>query len=104
MRKETGEERWIAPVEKIDRTFVEALQKSIKTPFSMLQSTVEGVTGEILTGSPLDYSAHGFIPGPVVRHDPRYTLPVFRRDPIYLPRTIRLVSIDNTPLVFLLIP
>ena len=37
MRKETGEERWIAPVEKMDRTFVEALQKSIKTPFSELR-------------------------------------------------------------------
>ena len=34
MRKETGEERWVAPVEKLDRTFAAALKKSIKTPFS----------------------------------------------------------------------
>ena len=38
MRKETGEDRWIAPVEKLDRTFVEALKKSIKTPFSASRS------------------------------------------------------------------
>jgi len=41
MRKETGEERWIAPVEKLDRTFVAALQKSIKTPFSEPCGVVE---------------------------------------------------------------
>ncbi|KAL7424205.1 hypothetical protein Q5752_001791 [Cryptotrichosporon argae] len=35
-RKETGDERWVAPVEKLDRTFVGALQKSIKTPFILL--------------------------------------------------------------------
>jgi len=34
MRTETGEERWVAPVEKLDRTFAAALKKSIKTPFS----------------------------------------------------------------------
>jgi MFS family permease len=34
LRKETGDERWIAPVEKSNRTFWEALKKSIKTPFS----------------------------------------------------------------------
>jgi hypothetical protein len=33
MRKETGEEKWIAPMEKVDRTFVSAIQKSVKTPF-----------------------------------------------------------------------
>jgi MFS family permease len=34
LRKETGDERWISPVEKLNRTFWEALKKSIKTPFS----------------------------------------------------------------------
>jgi len=34
LRKE-GEAKWIAPVEKANRTIAEALQKSIKTPFSM---------------------------------------------------------------------
>jgi hypothetical protein len=33
MRKETGEQRWVAPIEQVDRTFSEALKKSIKTPF-----------------------------------------------------------------------
>lgn len=43
MRKETGEQRWIAPVEKLDRTFVEALKKSVKTPFSESHGVVRGL-------------------------------------------------------------
>ena len=34
LRKTTGEERWIAPVEKLNRSFFQALKASIKTPFS----------------------------------------------------------------------
>lgn len=33
-RKETGDERWKAPMEVADKSFIEALQKSTKTPFS----------------------------------------------------------------------
>jgi MFS family permease len=36
MRRETEEDRWIAPVEKVNRTFYEALKKSIRTPFGEL--------------------------------------------------------------------
>jgi hypothetical protein len=35
-RRETGDERWKAPTDLADRSFVAALQKSIKTPFSEL--------------------------------------------------------------------
>jgi hypothetical protein len=35
-RRETGDERWKAPTDLADRSFVAALQKSIKTPFSKL--------------------------------------------------------------------
>jgi hypothetical protein len=33
-RRETGDERWKAPADMADRSFLEALQKSVKTPFS----------------------------------------------------------------------
>ena len=33
MRRETGDDRWVAPVETMNRVFVQALQKSIRTPF-----------------------------------------------------------------------
>lgn len=32
-RKETGDERWKAPMEVADKSFMEAIQKSTKTPF-----------------------------------------------------------------------
>jgi hypothetical protein len=35
-RRETGDERWKAPTDLADRSFMAALQKSIKTPFSKL--------------------------------------------------------------------
>lgn len=34
MRKETGEERWYAPAEREEKSFVAALKKSCTTPFS----------------------------------------------------------------------
>lgn len=37
-RRETGDERWKAPADMADRSFLEALQKSVKTPFSKLHS------------------------------------------------------------------
>jgi MFS family permease len=61
LRKGTGEERWIAPMEKLNRTFLEALKKSIKTPFSepYFPWTVELCADG---ASPLDDAIHGPLP------------------------------------------
>jgi MFS family permease len=47
LRKETGDERWISPVEKLNRTFWEALKKSIKTPFSESGSVIHEVFNRV---------------------------------------------------------
>ncbi|RXK41008.1 hypothetical protein M231_01639 [Tremella mesenterica] len=38
LRKQTGEQRWRAPVELSDRTFVQALKTSIQTPFILMST------------------------------------------------------------------
>lgn len=38
MRRETGDDRWVAPVETMNRVFLQALQKSIRTPFVLLST------------------------------------------------------------------
>jgi hypothetical protein len=91
MRKETGEERWIAPVEKLDRTFMEALQKSIKTPFGEL--TPLKVIRSGAEKSVAEHATYGPFPRFVVGNASWYSLPLFWRCPVHFPRTIRLVSL-----------
>lgn len=38
IRKETGDERYRAPIEKLDRTFSDALKHSLRTPFLLLST------------------------------------------------------------------